>query len=67
MNIIDITMNLKKDMTIVIDIDDYPEYEFIIVKNKNLTKKREYIDKTYDDNLKHKYSNGVKIHDVIMC
>ena len=42
---------------LVIDIEDYDEPEIIVVLKENVNKKIEYIEKTYDSNLKHKYSD----------
>jgi hypothetical protein len=42
---------------LVIDIEDYDEPEIIVVLKENVNKKIEYIEKTYDSDLKHKYSD----------
>ena len=50
--------NLTREVgALVIDIEDYDEPEIIVVLKENVNKKIEYIEKTYDSNLKHKYSD----------
>lgn len=50
---------------LIVSIDEYPEYEYIVVRNKNLKKKINYIDDTYDENLNHKNTDKVSIHSLI--
>lgn len=50
--------NLTREVgALVIDIEDYGEPEIIVVLKENVNKKIEYIEKTYDSDLKHKYSD----------
>lgn len=51
----------EKGVKLNIDIKDYPVVETIIVPYENIPKKIKYIDKTYDNNLNHRYSDDVKI------
>lgn len=48
-------------IALLIEMPDFEEPEVIINPPVNLVKKLEYIKKTYDENLEHKYSKGVKI------
>ncbi len=46
-----------------IDMDGFPSPEIIINPINNFKDKMEYIKKTYNDDLTHKYSSGIKISD----
>ena len=50
-----------RDIKLSVKIKDYPKLETIIVPNENIVKKQEYILETYNGDLNHKYSDGVKI------
>jgi len=51
----------NKGVKLDLDIKDYPAFETIVVPYVNIPKKKKYIAKTYDDNLNHKHSDGVRI------
>jgi len=59
--IADKTMTEGTSLTLIVDIEEYPEYEEIKVKPMNLPYKKKYIEETYDEELVHKHSNGVQI------
>jgi hypothetical protein len=48
-------------IALLIEMPGFEEPEVIINPPVNLTKKLEYIKKTYDENLEHKHSKGVNI------
>lgn len=51
----------QKKVELDIDIKDYPDVETIKVPFRNIPKKKEYIDKTYNEDLEHKNAEDVKI------
>lgn len=53
--------NKKKGVKLEIFIPGYPALEIIHVFYINIPKKIEYINKTYDNKLNHKHSDGVMI------
>lgn len=50
-------------VAVVVRMDGYPENEIIINPNENFKKKLEYYQNTYDENLNHKHSQGIRIVD----
>jgi hypothetical protein len=46
---------------LVIRTDGFPEDEVIINKNANFDSKLAYYQKTYDENLNHKFAKGISI------
>ncbi|AAK79179.1 hypothetical protein BJV85_002791 [Clostridium acetobutylicum] len=48
-------------VAVVIKIEGFPVPEIIVNYQENFDKKQEYYDKTYDDNLNHKFAKGIKI------
>jgi len=51
----------NKGVKLDLDIKDYPAVETIVVPYANIPKKKNYIAKTYDNNLNHRYSDDVRI------
>lgn len=50
-------------VAIKVRMDGFPEDEIIINKYANIDSKLEYYKKTYDEDLNHKFSKGIKIID----
>lgn len=48
-------------VAVVIEMDGFDEKEIIINPIRNAVDKLEYYNKTYNDDLTHKYSNGIRI------
>jgi len=57
----DKTMTEGTALTLIVDIEEYPEFEEIKVLPMNLPYKKKYIEETYDDELVHKHSPNVQI------
>ena len=51
---------------IKVEMNDFPSEEVIINPIINMTEKLEYWKNTYNEDLTHKYSNGIKIIDFAM-
>lgn len=51
----------KKFIGLLIAMDGFDKPEIIINTRENFEKKFEYYDKTYDDNLEHRFAKGIKI------
>jgi hypothetical protein len=51
----------SKGVKLDLDIKDYPAVETIVVPHANIPKKKNYINKTYDNELNHIHSDGVRI------
>lgn len=48
-------------VAVKIEMAGFPEAEIIINKRKNIDSKLAYYQKTYDENLNHKFATGIKI------
>lgn len=48
-------------VAIRVSMDGFPSEETIINESENVDSKLDYYRKTYDENLNHKYSKGIKI------
>jgi hypothetical protein len=46
---------------ILVKMDGFPEKELIINSKENIKAKLEYYKNTYDEDLNHKYSKGIRI------
>lgn len=46
---------------VVIKMEGFPQTEVIINRFENFEKKLEYYKNTYDENLKHKFAEGISI------
>ena len=53
-----------KFIAVAIEMDGFPEPEIIVNPIENADLKLEYYKKTYDENLNHKFAEGVRI---IIC
>ena len=58
-----IAIDNKVTLGLFIEMPDFPMPELITNPVCNLKKKLEYWEKTYDENLEHRYSKGIKIVD----
>lgn len=52
-------------VAIVVRMGGFPKDEIIINENENIDSKLAYYQKTYDDNLNHKFAPGIRIVDVV--
>ena len=50
-----------KYVGVLIEMEGFPKPEAIINQNDNFDSKFDYYNNTYDENLNHKYANGIKI------
>lgn len=48
-------------IALTIEMDGFPEKEIIVNPTANFDSKLEYYKKTYDHDLNHKYSKGIRI------
>lgn len=60
-NIIDLSIKENEPLGLFIEMPGFEQPELIINPVVNLRKKLEYYKNTYDENLEHKYSKGIKI------
>ncbi len=47
----------------LVQMDGFPENEIIVNNYKNIDSKLKYYKATYDDNLNHKFAEGIRIID----
>ena len=48
-------------VAVLIAMEGFPKAEIIINQAENIDTKLEYYQKTYDENLNHKFAKGIKI------
>jgi uncharacterized protein involved in tolerance to divalent cations len=65
--IIKTAMKTKQSVGVFIEMPGFESPEIIINPVENLEKKLEYYKNTYDENLKHKYAEGIKIIGYTFC
>jgi len=57
----------KQNLGIIIEMPDFESPEIIVNPTENLSKKLEYYQNTYDENLEHKHAKGIKIIGYTFC
>jgi hypothetical protein len=57
----------KTSVGVIIEMPGFKSPEIIINPPENLEKKLEYYQNTYDENLKHKHAEGIKIIGYTYC
>lgn len=60
-------LKAKTNVGVFIEMPGFELPEIIINPAENLEKKLEYYKNTYDEDLKHKYAEGVKIIGYTFC
>jgi hypothetical protein len=59
--IIDVAIQEKKPLSLLIEMPGFPSPEMITNPVDNLSLKLDYYKKTYDESLEHKHAKGIKI------
>lgn len=62
-NVFDMAIRNHKWVAIKVSMEGFPEEEIIVNPPENAASKLAYYEKTYDENLEHKFAKGIKIID----